>query len=279
MNKTLSLLYRLSVAALASGALLLGGVAIADEEEHGHMDALVFQDAGKVQMGFIDVDCFGGAGEPGCDPDGEPGNNVYEAELEGAGVPVGSTGTAEEPGFFAIPAAGAAALPYGSVLPGNAAHSMDMVFGPSSIASNTSILFWDGAGSVNWSGVPNGETFFIEGNGGSGGVLSGSSVLSGIDLDATDSNGFFDTHPDFTLNGGGSSNPTDGFYALFGVTNIAGLTSSDRWAVVFGFGPENEEAHEAAVENLASIVPEPGTAFLMGLGLVGLAINGRRRHV
>lgn len=268
----------MALAAIFAGGLLGSTSALADGEEHGHMDALVFQDGGKVQMGFIDVDCFGGAGEPGCDPDGEPGNYVYEAELEEGGSPVGSIGLAEEPGFFSIPSAGAAALPYGSVLPANAAHTLSMVYAPSSLAAtSTSILFWDGTGAVNFGAVPNGETFTIEGNNASGGILNAASVLSGIELDSTSSNSFFDTHPDFTLNGGGASDPTHGFYALFGVTSIAGLSSSDKWGVVFGFGFEDEEAHEAAVDVVAAAVPEPGTALLMGLGLAGLAFNGRRR--
>ncbi|MCH2185283.1 PEP-CTERM sorting domain-containing protein, partial [Myxococcota bacterium] len=214
--------------------------------------------------------------EPGCDDHGEIGN-VYEAELEQEGTTPNMHGHAESPGFFSIPTGGESALPYGSLLPGDADHSIDFVLAPSSLASGTSILYWDGSGSsVNWGGVANGESFDIEGNSATGGILSGSSVLSGVQLDSTSAAGLFDTHPEYHLEGNGTSDPTDGFYVIFGVTNIEGLTSSDPWAVVFGYGLEDEEAHELAVDSIASVVPEPGTAILMGLGLVGLAATGRR---
>ena len=122
------------------------------------------------------------------------------------------------------------------------------------------------------------EYFEIEGNGGSGGTLDGSNQVLGIDLDPTSATGNFDTHPDFFLYGsGGTADPTAGFYALFGRTNIAGLASSNAWGVVFDFGVEDEEAHEEAVDSVVSFIPEPATGALVGLGLFGLATGGRRR--
>ena len=274
--KSLTVLF----AALALGAT--GAVAEEDDHDHdhegGHVDALVYQSGGQVQMGLIDVECAGGAGEPGCEDHGQPGN-VYEAELEQEGSPGSYHGHSESPGFFSLPTGGQAALDDlgGTLLPGNAAHTVDFVSAPSSLGAGQSILYWDGSGSVSWSGVVNNEFFEIDGNAGTGGDLLGTSVLSGVVLDSTGANSGFDTHPEYHLEGDGSD-PTIGFYAIFGVTNIAGLTSSDSWAVVFDYGVEDEAAHEMAVDSIASVVPEPGTAILMGLGLVGLAARGRRER-
>ncbi len=263
-----------SLVAFTSAALVVATGAWADEEEEGHNDVLVFQDGGKVQIGGIDVDCFSGVGEPGCDPNGTT-EMAFESELEATmGTPI--VGVADEPGFFAIPDGGQAALPFGTILPSNAEHSVDFVLAPNSPVAGASILFWDGTGAVSWSAVPNGEYFDIIGNGGSGGILDGTSVLTSVELDPTSGIGFFDTHPDYLLNGdGGTDDPTIGFYAIFGQTNIEGLESSDVWGNVFDFGVEDEEAHEAAVESIAALVPEPTTALLVGLGLIGL--GARRR--
>ena len=75
------------------------------------------------------------------------------------------------------------------------------------------------------------------------------------------------------------ADPTVGFYAIFGQTNIAGLTSSDIWGAVFDFGVEDEVLHEAAIDNVLTFIPEPGTGLLLGSGLLGLAFNGRRRRL
>ena len=167
-------------------------------------------------------------------------------------------------------------LPFGDNLPAGAAHSIDIILGPN---TPVSIWYWDGTGSVNWQGVQNNEYFDIEGNGGSGGILDGGSALNGIVLDSPAANGSFDTHPDFLLYGdGGTVDPTTGFYVLFGQTNIAGLTSSDPWAVVYDFGIENEVLHEAAVDDIVGILPEPTAGTMLLFGLAGLATAGRKQR-
>ena len=242
MHRQISRDFIKSLTILMVGLAFVATGATAEEDDHdhdhgGHVDALVYQSGGQVQMGLIDVECAGGAGEPGCEDHGQPGN-VYEAELEEEGTSPSMHGHSESPGFFSLPTGGQAALDDlgGSLLPANAAHTIDFVLAPSSLGAGQSILYWDGTGSsVNWGSVANGEFFEIEGNAASGGDLLSTSVLSGVVLDSTGSNSGFDTHPDYHLEGDGAD-PTAGFYAIFGVTNIAGLTSSDPWAVVFGYG-------------------------------------------
>lgn len=259
------------------GALLMGTSPAAASG----FDVLVFHDGTRVQTGLLDKDCFLGTGEPGCNPNGTT-DRVYEGELveQGAGPVVGF---ADEPGFFSVPDGSEGNLPNGDNFGGafvGAAHSIDLTLAPNSPVPGASILFWDGTGPVSWSAAPNGEFFDIEGNGGSGGILGGSSSLLGIDLDAPDANGFFDTHPDFFLFGnGGVVDPTVGFYAIFGRSNVAGLDSSAPWSLVFDFGVEDEGLHEAAIDNVNAFIPEPGTASLLGLGLLGLGVRGRRCRV
>ena len=248
------------------------GGAVAEE---GHFDALIFQDAGKVQVGGIDVACFSGLEAPPCDPNGVS-ENIFEAELLETGTSPGLFGAAEEPGFFAVPDTATSALPYGNPLGANKTHSFDIILAPNSPVAGASILFWDGTGPVSWSGVPASEFFDIEGNAGTGGTLTGTGTLTGIALDSTASNGSFDTHPDFFLNGSGGADPTIGFYTLFGVTRIEGLAPSNPWGVVYDFGVENEALHEAAVENVAGFIPEPATGTMLMLGLAGLAFHRRR---
>ena len=261
-------------------ALLVGLVVVADvqaEEESGHNDVLVFQSGGKVFTGGIDVDCFSGVGPAGCDPNGAL-ERVFEAELAETGSSPGIIGAADEPGFFSVPDGGEFALPFGDNLPAAAVHAVDFIIAPSGLPQK-SILFWDGTGGfVNWSGVPNSEIFDIEGNAGSGGILNGGSELLGVLLDSPGANGTFDTHPEFFLNGGGGQDPTNGFYALIGRTNVSELASSDPWAIVFDFGVENEELHEAAIDSLAYVlpVPEPTGLTLLASVLVGLALARRR---
>lgn len=258
---------------------LAATVAVATSASAQHQDALVFQDGGKVQMGGIDVDCLGGVGVPGCDPNGTT-ETVYEAELLENGVSPGLFGTADEPGFFSVGDGDVGALPYGDNLPASADHSIDLILAPNSPVPGASVLFWDGTGAVSWSPMPNSEYFDIGGILGTGGILDGSNELLGVSLDPTGLDGAFDTHPDFFLYGdGGTADPTFGFYAIFGRTNISGLASSDPWAAVFDFGVENEVLHEAAVDSVAGILPEPSTATLLVIGLAGLLRSGRQRTV
>ena len=267
--------FRISKHFVALSALV--AFAPAAVAEGGHNDALVFDGgSGQVQLGQIDVDCFSGVGAPGCNPNAIL-NTVYEGELLEAGSPL--TGNAAEPGFFAIPSGGESSLPGGaSILPSNAAHTIDLVLAPNSPVPGASVLYWDGTGgSASWSAMPNAEYFVISGINASSGTLTGTNEVTGIELASTGSNGSFDTHPDFQLFGNsGTVDPSIGFYALFGRSNIAGLTPSDPWAAVFDFGVENEPLHEMAADSVAGFLPEPSVSLLMGIGLLGLTRAGRR---
>ena len=255
-------------------------IAFAPAATAQHNDALVYDNGnGQVGMGQIDVDCFSGVGTPGCNPYAIQ-NRVYEGELLEVGTPPAQNGTAEEPGFFAAPTGGEAFLPGGaSTLPGSAAHTFDLILAPSGAGvSGASVLYWDGVGgTVSWSTMPNNEYFVVSGINASSGTLDGTNEVLGIELNPTAANGSFDTHPDFDLFGdGGAVTPTAGFYAIFGRTNIAGLTSSGTWASVFDFGVENEAQHEAAADSVAGFLPEPSVSVLMLIGLAGLTRAGRR---
>ncbi len=263
-------------AALAVTAAAGMALAAAPEARAEHFDALVFEFDNKARIGGIDVECFTGFGPPGCDDTGQR-TRVFEGELDDVtnpGPPV--VGTSEEPGFFSN---SGVSLDYGSSLAANKGHTIEVRRIPNSPVAGASLLYWDGTGSVSWGLVPNSETLDIVGDLGSGGSLDGTNQLKNIILDSTDGSGNFDTHPDFFLNGnGGLVDPTKGFYAIAGRTFIDDLAPSAAWGVVFDFGVEDEELHEDAIASLASIVPEPGTGILTGLGILGLAVGGRRRR-
>jgi len=75
--------------------------------------------------------------------------------------------------------------------------------------------------------------------------------------------------------------PDCGTMALIGSIDVTvgvagtGLDSKNGYAAIDGWDPVY--APDVRLVN-ASVVPEPGTAILMGLGLIGMAAAGRRKH-
>lgn len=257
------------------GAMVTAAVATSAQAGEG-VDFLVFQDAGQVQVGGIDAGCYLGTTPQPCDDSGFV-ERVIEGEMELNGSSPGLFGSADAPGYLSVTDSDVGLLPYGDNLDAGDPHSIDIILAPNSPVPGASILYWDGTGPVSWSAVPNNEFMVLDGNNGSGGNLFGNGVLSGIELDSPGSDGFTDSHPDFFLQGQNpGTDPAFGFYAIFGRSNVGDLVASNAWSIVFDFGVENETAHEAAAESVASFIPEPGTALLVGMGLFGLARSGRK---
>ncbi len=257
------------------GAALTVTVATGAQAGEG-VDALVFQNDGKAVVGAIDAGCYLGLTAPPCDASGTF-QKVFEAELEENGTSPGLFGSADAPGFLSVADADTNLLPAGDNLDPGAGHSIDIILAPNSPVPGASILYWDGNGAVSWSGVPNNEFMELIGNAGSGGAMGDTDTLPGVLLDSPDGSGFTDSHPDYFLRGETVlDDPALGFYAIFGITNVDGLDPSNVWSIVFDFGIEDEVKHEAAIDSVTSFIPEPSTALLLGMGLAGLGVRGRR---
>jgi opacity protein-like surface antigen len=111
---------------------------------------------------------------------------------------------------------------------------------------------WNGAAFVfSTSALPAsyGGQSASTGSGGSFNFL----VTSGLDL-----------HPEFTLSGPGTSDPSNGIYLATFEFSANGLATSEAFWVVFNLGMSEEE-HEAAVEWVEmNLVPAPGALALLG---------------
>ena len=268
------------------GFLLLSAVSLfavagaAFAQEEAHLDVLLYDDgAGNLRTGAIDVGTI--------TPD--LGNFAIEGEFFGdstAGTPSYQGAT---PGFYSLSDANAGVLGgLNQNLPGGAAISLDFLVEPT---LNISLAYWDD-GVGQFGATPNNETLTITEGASFFGSLGGTTEVTGVSLGSTSaSTGFFDNHADYDLGAG-----TAGVYLAYVQANVVGFSDpSNPFWLIFGTldGCEEtascsitQEAFNAGIEAQiesgisyvnTTLVPEPGTALLFGLGLMGLGRVNRNQ--
>ncbi|MHA7839796.1 MAG: PEP-CTERM sorting domain-containing protein [bacterium] len=242
------------------------------------VDVLLYDDgSGNLRAGAIDKDEL------------LPALNTFvvEGELFGDTSLATPAFQGDEPGFFSVSDANAGVLGgLNTNLPGGAGVSLDFLVEPT---LNISLSYWDD-GLGQFGATPNGETMTLTKGASFFGTLGGASEVLGAAIGTTGIDGFIDDHPDFDL---GTATP--GVYLTYGQANVDGLDGpSNPFWLVFGTLDVCEqtesctalqEAFNAGIEGQIEagiayvntvLVPEPSTALLMSLGLMGLGHSARR---
>ncbi len=277
------------------GAALVAAFAALPSAAQEHFDVLLYEDpSGNLASGGLDLD----TGEA------EPDLDVIEGELFGnvtPGVPPTffmSTGVApvgDEPGYAsygdaAISSGPPVGFPAGADnLPGSAGVEIDFLVEP---VTNRSLSYWNDIVG-DWEPIALGTTLTIDNASSTGGSLDGVSEIIGLELADTDPDGSLDSHPDYSLSDGspvgvylaygqarvdGFSDPSDPFWIVFGTLDDCELPTTAACTLE---QEEFNEAIEGQIETAlefteANLVPEPGTALLLSLGLLGLGVAGTR---
>jgi len=256
-------------------AVLGGGAGVG---QASGVDVLLYDDgSGNLRAGAIDKDEL------------LPALNtvVVEGELFGDTSLATPAFQGDEPGFFSLSNANAGVLGgLNTNLPGGAGVSLDFLVEPT---LNISLAYWnDGLGQFG--ATPNGETMTLTKGASFFGTLGGVSEVLGAAIGTTGTDGFIDDHPDFDLgtatpgvyltygqaNVDGLNGPSNPFWLVFGTLDICEETSSCS-ALQEAFNAGVEEQIERAIDYVnTALVPEPSTALLMSLGLMGLSYSARR---
>jgi len=208
-----------------------------------HADLLLIKDLdGTLISGQYDFD------------DGDVLNTdtrVYEGEFDVFGV-------TDEPGFNAVSSGN---IPSGfAALDGNT----DLTFTANAFdigGAVSNLWYWDGTGAVDFGISTNTLTVSKAPSVIFSATLDGSvSGVDGFTIDTTGSDGFLHKHIDFALSG---IAPSDGGFYLWSMDFHVGDSTSDSVYFVHGFGTEDEDAHEAAIDwvstNLVSSCPADTT--------------------
>ncbi len=207
------------------------------------------QHSGDVEFGYANNQIQIVSGDQG---------RVFESAFDTSGLFEQNT---DDPGFFSGAAEGL------SVNPGD---TIDYnILGP--------LGFHDGTGFAT---APTGAAVLIEDN--PGGTLAVSETTTGPItgpgvIAVADGGGAVHAHIDFTLDPETLDTPEFGAYGLLMqlTTDASGVADSDPFYIVFNFGL-TEPVFENAVGDFASIVPEPASLVVAGIG--GLMMLTRRRR-
>ena len=203
---------------------------------------------------------------------------VYEGEFEG---PFSNLWITEDPASMHWRIATPDFLPATPPSQGQPPSPSTPMRSPSN-AGTANLWHWNGLGNdVNFAAVAASTVLEISNNFSVPSfpsiTLDGSGVgVTGFEIDTTAPSGSLHKHTNFRIYNTDASAPDTGFY-LWSLTLHAGAgLQTDPLYFVHGLGIEDEVAHEAAigyVEN--NLVPEPGSAILLMLGVTGLLARQR----